>query len=115
MYNISLKVSDCIRPDAMSDILNKVIECCRGTSVEFIPVPYSVDKLKDMCKEVTIGIFEYEDDEEFCSLFESLDFELFETFGCSLIPLDADSIFEMDENDVLYLTDDTGDVEWVED
>ena len=55
MYNISLKVSDCILPDAMSDILNKIIEYSKGTSVEFTPIPYSVDKLKDMEEEVTIG------------------------------------------------------------
>lgn len=115
MFSISLKVSDCIRPDALSDMLNHILESTRGTSVEFHTMPYSLESVKDMCDEVTLGTFEYSDDEEFTHLLESLDFELAENFGCSLIALDADSIFEMDEDDVLYLTDDTGDVEWVED
>lgn len=115
MYSISLKVSDCIRPDALSDMLNHIVEAVRGTSVEFQTMPYSLERVKDECEEVTLGIFEYSDDEEFTHLLESLDFELAENFGCSLIALDADSIFEMDEDDVLYLTDDTGDMAWVDD
>ena len=114
MYSIAVKVSDCIRPDACSDMVNHIIESCRGTSVEFQPMPYDVAKLKDMCEEVTLGKFEYENDEDFMSLLESLDFELAENFGCSLIAMRGDSIFELEEDDTIYLVDDLGEVEWVD-
>ncbi len=115
MYSISLKVSDCIRPDALSDMLNIISDISREVSVEFNPQPYDVADLKDMCEEVVVGTFEYEDDEIFTHLLESIDFELVNTYGCSLIALRGDSIFELEEDDTIYISDDLGEVAWEDD
>lgn len=112
MYSIALKVSDCIRPDALNDMLNLIGEATRGTDVVFEPMSYDLAKVKDMEQEVMLGTFEYSDDEAFTSFLEVIDFEISAGFGCSFVALLGESVFELEADDTIYLIDDLGEVAW---